>query len=564
MKAKFFLGCCAIAIAISMAAPGPDGGFCAGDPAAALREHLRFRIEAGGIPLALSVQNEPVHAAVVLPAFYERRIYQPAWTGAGGPLPRARFLVEAIRRADLEGLTPEDYHLEKIEALLAQLEQRPGSFENSTFPRLVDLDLLLTDAFLIYGSHLLSGRTNPELIDPQWVANRREADLARLLEETLDSNRIEEALAGLLPAYDGYRRLRDALAVYRRLAAAGGWPTIEAGEKLKKGDSGERVRLLRQRLAAEGFGDGAGGVDPFFFDDGLELRLKRYQLQGGLEPDGILGPQTLQALNVPVGQRIRQIIANMERWRWLPQELGERHVLVNIAGFYLDVVERQQRLLSMRVVAGRTYRKTPVFSDKITYLVVNPHWSVPDKIAREDLLPKQKKNPKYLTDQKIRVFRGWDGESRQIDPGSIDWTGVSAAGFPYRFKQDPGPSNALGRVKFMFPNKFDVYLHDTPAKELFARARRDFSSGCIRVEKPFELAAYLLRGHPGWPAEKVRSALSGSDFTTETVKLPEPVNVHILYWTAWAGESGGIHFTADVYDRDGALDAALRKPPPRK
>lgn len=523
---------------------------------------LRFRIELGGIPLKISVGKEPIYAAIVLPIFYERRVYQPAWTDSQGPLPQTETLLNAIRHADREGLRPGDYHLEKIEAILSELHQTPKLWEQPHPRQLVDLDLLLTDAFLIYGSHLLAGRINPEQIDPQWFANRREADLAQLLEDALSSNQIEEALAALLPAYAGYTRLWDTLAIYRKFAETGGWPTVPSGSKLRQGDRSERIPLLRQRLAAEGFLTNVGADDQTLFDNDVEQALKKFQMQNGLETDGILGTQTLQALNISADQRVRQIVVNMERWRWLPQNLGDRYILVNIASFNLDVLEQETPVLNMRVVAGKSYRKTPVFSDKITYLVINPYWGVPDTIAKKDILPKQKKDPNFLMNQKIRVFEGWGANTREIDPSIIDWNNVTAANLTYRFKQDPGPQNALGRIKFMFPNQFDVYLHDTPSKELFAKARRDFSSGCIRIEKPVELAEYLLRKHPDWPSEKIRSTLSGSDFTTQTVKLPEPVNIHILYWTVWVGKDDRIHFGPDIYDRDTALDAAMQEPPP--
>ena len=527
-----------------------------------LRNLLRYRIEAGGVPLNISVGKEPIHAAIMLPVFYEGRIYQPAWTDIHGVLPHTESLLKALGSAEREGLQPGDYHLAKIKSVLAELNQSGQNLKDAIQRQLVDLDLLLTDAFLIFGSHLIAGRTNPEQIDPQWVANRRGADLARLLEGALESKQIEQTLAEMLPAYDGYRRLRETLAIYRQIANAGGWPTIPPGSKFQQGDHGDQISLLKQRLAVEGFYTTTGGKDQGFFDDGLERALQQFQIQNGMEADGILGPQTLQALNIPADRRVRQIVVNMERWRWLPQNLGNRHILVNIAGFNLGVVEQEKQVLGMRVIAGKTYRKTPVFSDKMTYLVINPYWGVPDKIAKNDILSKQKKNPNYLVDQKIRVFKGWDESGGEIDPSTVDWATVAAANFPYRFKQDPGPQNALGRVKFMFPNKFDVYLHDTPSKELFTRARRDFSSGCIRVEKPVDLAEYLLKNNPDWPPEKIRSTIAGSDFTAQTIKLPEPMNIHILYWTAWVGNDNAVHFSPDVYDRDKALDIALQKPPP--
>jgi L,D-transpeptidase YcbB len=529
---------------------------------ASMRDLLRSRIEVGGVPLKISVGKEPIYAAIVLPTFYERRGYQPAWTDNRGPLSQTKALLNVIRHADREGLKPEDYHLGKINAILSEFYQTPKWRKQNNLRQLVDLDLLLTDAFLIYGSHLLAGRVNPERMDSQWFANRREADLAQLLEDALRSNQIEEVLAGLLPAYADYMLLRDTLAVYREFSETGVWPIVPAGSKLRQGDRNERIHLLRLRLSAEGFLKSAATDDKRLFDNNLEQALKRFQMQNGLEPDGILDAQTLQTINISADQRIRQIVVNMERWRWLPQDLGDRYILVNIAGFNLDVVEQETLVLNMRVVAGKPYRQTPVFSDKITHLVINPYWRVPATIAEQDILPKQKKDPSFLVNHKIRVFEGWESNAREINPSIIDWNTVTATNLAYRFIQDPGPQNELGRIKFMFPNQFDVYLHDTPSKGLFAKTRRDFSSGCIRIEKPVELATYLLTNHPDWPAEKIRSILSGSDFTAQTVVLSEPVNIHILYWTVWVGEDDHIHFGPDIYGRDTALDDAMNESPP--
>jgi murein L,D-transpeptidase YcbB/YkuD len=326
-----------------------------------IRDLLRFRIESGGAPLKITVGEEPIHAATVLPSFYEKRVYQPAWTGNQGSLSKADTLLNAIRRANREGLRPGDYHMEKIEAILTELRQLHRLDRKPNLHQVVDLDLLLTDAFFIYGSHLLSGRTNPENIHPQWFANRRESDLAQLLEDSLSSGQIEETLAALLPTYSDYNHLRDTLAIYRKFAEAGGWPTVSSGKKLQLGDRSERVIRLRQRLAAEGFLTNTGADDQTLFDSDLDQALKKFQVQNSLETDGILGTDTLQALNISADQRVRQIVVNMERWRWLPQMLGDRYVLVNIAGFQLNVVEHETPVLDMRVVAGKTYRKTPGF-----------------------------------------------------------------------------------------------------------------------------------------------------------------------------------------------------------
>jgi murein L,D-transpeptidase YcbB/YkuD len=523
-------------------------------------ELLRTRIEVAGVPPKITVGEELIHASMTLLLFYERRMYRPAWTGDDGPLPQVYALLKAISEAGREGLKPADYHLVKIECTLKKVRQNPGGKNLLDPRRLVDLDLLLTDAFLIYGSHLLAGRINPETIDPEWHANLREADLASVLQTALDSNQIEEALKNLLPPQLGYNRLKQALARYRDIAAKGGWSTVPPGPKMKKGDTGERVVVLCNRLIATCDLDQKPYNNKNIFDDDLEEEVRRFQRRHGLDADGIVGPLTLAELNVPVEQRVRQIELNLERWRWLPQDLGKRFILVNIANFELDVVEDGQLVMTMRAVVGRHYRRTPVFSGKMTYLVLSPYWHTPPGIAVKDKLPLIRKNPDYLVEQNIKVFQGWGAETKEIDPKTVDWSKVTAKNFNYRLRQEPGPLNALGGVKFMFPNKFDVYLHDTPSRELFAKTVRTFSSGCIRIEKAIELAEYVLRGDPKWTRETILAAIGKR--VEQNVRLPEPIPVHLLYWTAWTDEDGSIEFRNDIYGRDKTLDEALREKPP--
>ena len=252
---------------------------------------------------------------------------------------------------------------------------------------------------------------------------------------------------------------------------------------------------------------------------------------------------------------MRQIELNMERWRWLPQTLGERYILVNIANFALDVVERGRSVLAMRVVVGKPARRTPFFSAEMTYLVLNPHWYVPPTIAIQDKLPLIRRDPGYVSRQNFKLFRHGEGGVTRVDPRSVDWSSVSARNFPYQLRQDPGPRNALGRVKFMLPNPYHVYLHDTPARELFAKTERAFSSGCIRLESPMELAEYLLKDDPQWPRQKI--VASSQRGTEQVIQLPTSIPVHLLYWSAWTNEHGVVHFRKDIYDRDKVLDKAL-------
>ncbi|MCA9770794.1 MAG: L,D-transpeptidase family protein, partial [Myxococcales bacterium] len=275
-----------------------------------------------------------------------------------------------------------------------------------------------------------------------------------------------------------------------------------------------------------------------------------------LEADGVAGRETLAALNVPAAERVRGLLVNLERWRWLPQELGERHVMVNIAGFHLDLVDGGRSVLDMKVIVGRSYRRTPVFSDRIRYLVFNPQWEVPRKLALQDVLPRVREDTAYLEHKGFRVLEGWGADERVVDPATVDWASLGPDHWPYRFRQKPGPTNSLGVVKFMFPNKFDVYLHDTPAKDLFASSKRSFSSGCIRVERALDLAEALLKDDPGWTRERIDATVGAE--RERTVALRAPVPVHLQYWTAWADEDGSIEFREDLYRRDARVAKALR------
>jgi murein L,D-transpeptidase YcbB/YkuD len=298
-------------------------------------------------------------------------------------------------------------------------------------------------------------------------------------------------------------------------------------------------------------------ADLDLFDETVEDGVRRFQERHGLEVDGVVGRRTFAAFNEPLESRIRRIELNLERWRWLPQELGQRHILVNIAGFDLVVYEDQHQVDSMKVVVGRTYRRTPVFSDLVTYLVFNPSWQVPPTLASQDILPKIRKDPAYLTLEKFEVLRGWGADTEIVDPSTVDWHSISIKESRLRFRQRPGPNNALGQVKFMFPNKFNVYLHGTPTRELFEKAERTYSSDCIRLESPIALAEYLLEESPDWSIDRILETISKG--VEQTVRLPQKVSIHILCWTAWADEDGTIHFRNDIYGRDKLLDQALRK-----
>ena len=522
---------------------------------------LKQRVDLARSCPIITLDGEMCHASEVLPRFYRQREYLPAWNSGTGPLPQAETLIRALREAGAEGLNPYDYHLARIQALLEKVGAPHGAESQSHAQSLADLDFLFTDAFLIYGSHLLRGRVDPESVEAQWYVERRERDLREVLEQALYENRIREALHLLAPTHAAYLRMRSALERYRKMAASGGWPIVPGGPLLEKGDRSERVTLLRLRLAAEGDLPKTETADRQAFDAELDQAVRRFQQRHGLKVDGVVGPKTLAALNVSAGERVRQLLVNLERWRWLPQELGPRYILVDIANFRLKVMEEGRSVFETRVVVGKPFWSTPVFNGTMTYLVLNPYWNIPTSIALGETLPKSQKDPEYLSKERIQLVQGWGPDERIIDPKESAWSSEEIRRGVYRLRQRPGPDNSLGLVKFMFPNKFNVYLHDTPAKALFDEPSRGYSHGCIRVERPIELAEYMLHDDPRWtPTDILRVLETGVE---KTVSLPKPIPVYVLYWTAWAEEDGTVQFRDDIYGRDQKLLAALLSEPPR-
>lgn len=523
-------------------------------------ERLRHRITTSSGAGQVACRGKQLCASEVIPQFYRRRSFRPAWSTEGVLRSQANLLIKAIHGAHREGLHPQDYHLADIQKLITGIRNGTARRKEIRLEELADLDLLLTDAFLLYAFHLSAGRVNPETIQAEWFIKIREVDLVDVLQTALNQDQIVEALENLRPKHAGYEGLKRALQDYQAIMEMGGWPMVPVGAHMQKGDQGIRVAALRSRLVVSGDLNASEEGHHELFDEGLDGAVRRFQNRHGLKVDGIVGPATLAALNVPVEQRIRQIRLNLERWRWLPRDFGRRYLLVNIADFELDVIEDGRVKTTMRVIAGTTARRTPVFTGRMAYMELNPYWHIPPSIAKEDILPRLRKDPKYLVRENIRVFRGWAQEAPEVDPESVDWSQVTPERFPFKLRQEPGPSNALGRIKFIFPNKFDVYLHDTPGRELFNHNSRSFSSGCIRIENPIDLADYLLQGQPEWNREKIAAAINSKK--TQIVWIPEPIAVNILYWTAWVDEYGTVHLRDDVYGRDTPLDEALNKGPP--
>lgn len=518
-----------------------------------LREMLRHRIEAQPLESGyIEVMGESTISQITLPDFYRETGFEPIWAGDDTEI--AYGLKSVILDSFNHGLNPDNYHLEKIRCFLPENENQQH-IHRLTIRERIDLELLLTDAFLLLATHHLSGQLNPETIDPTWHITRDEVDLKSLLFKIRDGQRVQYVINDILPQNKEYHQLVRALARYREISLQGGWPEVSGGTTLRHGDRDNRIPQIRKRLALAGDYSGTE-LESDRYDDELRDAVIQFQNRHGLDADAAIGPRTIAALNTPVETRLIQTLVNLERWRWLRYELGSRHIRVNIANFLVEVFENDEVILQYRAIVGRNYRQTPVFSARMTYLVLSPFWHIPPGIAANDILPGLRANPNYTRERNMKIFDGWGANAKEIDPSNVNWQEITRSNLRYRFRQDPGPANALGDVKFMFPNKYHVYLHDTPARELFTRTVRDFSSGCIRVQNPLQLAEYLLQRNRGWDLAAIKRAVEQR--TERTVTLAEPIWVHILYWTAWIDENGLTNFRDDIYQRDSRIIYAMQ------
>ncbi len=508
-----------------------------------------IRTEVEQIRYAREYTIGPIHVTGrdLVARFYEDRGFKPAWERAD----QVDGLIRTISQMEAHGLATDDYFLAELRAYREKIEtaDQAGARLQAEF------DLILTGSLIRLCYTLIFGKVDPVSQHAAWNFNRDLGDLepVAFLQQAIDSDDIALFIGRLIPVYRIYGGLKEALAAYRQLAAQGGWPRIPDGATLKKGMQGERTAALRRRLAASG--DLAPDRDDTDrFDGDLEAAVKRFQQQHYLEADGVVGRGTLTALNVSLADRIDQIRVNLERLRWVLHDVPPRFILVDIAGFHVYVYEGTEAVWSSKVQVGQPYRQTPSFRADMKYIVFNPTWTIPPGILAKDVLPAVRKDPGYLARRNIRVL---DRSGRPVDAGPIDWAGVSARRFPYILRQAPGPSNALGQVKFIFPNSHFVFLHDTPSKDLFHRTDRAFSSGCIRVARPFELATLLLKDAPGWDRARIDALVASG--RTETVFLSRPLPVLMVYLTAEYRE-GRIFFKRDIYKRDGPLLKALDRP----
>jgi len=503
-----------------------------GVPIAALRAAVQKRLDAKR-PDAISEESW-AHTQ----RLYKRLGQTPLWLVDDGlAKDRAAAIVNTALHASDDGLRIDDYPIADLANALTTLRRNP----KPTAEQYADADVLLTATYAALGEDYLTGQVDPKSVSQSWHIDPHDENVDSALVRTLTKLPLDSSIAAMRPQDPEYAELQKELVRYRDIVTKGGFPAVPGGKALKRGDrdSAPRLAALRARLAAEGITVPADSGTAGVFDAGLAAGVAQFQARHGIVVDSALGSETLNALNVPAAYRLGQIAANLERDRWMPRSLGQRYIIVNVPAFQLTAYDGGRKALEMKVIVGQEYedKATPVFADSMETVVFRPYWNITPDIQAKETQPKIDANPGYMAQNNLEYYK--DG-------------GVT------RIRQKPGPENSLGLVKFLFPNDFNIYLHDTPQKELFDKDVRAFSHGCIRVEKPVELASWVL----GWDQSKVQEYEQGKD--NNAVRVPRKLPVYIEYATAYV-KDGQLYFGNDLYHRDDELvkavaDGALPSP----
>ena len=503
-----------------------------------LQDNIRIRLEQDQPDIPLNVQNKELFAKSEIHLFYNDRLFLPAWIDNGVLTELAYELRFEIIQSKFDGLNPTDYHLDLLNSYFNLFENNKKQGKPNELDDLASVDFLLSDAFFHLASHLEIGKVDPSKLAGDWeiTAKTAKVNYNELLEMALYKKGRE-----VIRAMDEIRK-KDTL----------NWKAVKISKTIKVGERDGGVPNLRERLAFWKY------LTPYSFEDEKEYdstmfsAVKEFQLRNGLEPDGALGKNTVNALNQSPVDLIDKASVNMERLRWLPDTLrGAEMIVVNIANYQLDYLSNRDTLLSARVIVGKKYHESPIFSSAMSYIVFSPYWNLPTSIVRNEVMPAVRKNPNYLAQKNMEVvtFSG-----QHVDPSTVNWSGKS---IPYMVRQKPGENNSLGLVKFMFPNEHSVYIHDTPARSLFTREDRALSHGCIRIQNPAAFAEILLKNDKSWTPEKINAAMHQSH--EQIVKLDRKIPVVLLYLTFWADSKGLGHYRQDIYDRDAEVLVALRK-----
>lgn len=529
------LGVAATGLVLILAASAAAQGDVA---ALALRERIKQAVQASTDSAA------PLHAAIE--KHYQDRSYEPMWHRDGKRTDKATVLLAALRGLTADGLEPEDYDVSAVEKLLdgsSALDHARGEF-------------LLTRALILAAADLSTGRVNATAIDKDMSPEQRRPDYTALLRDGAAHVDPQAFFNTLMPQGVQYPALKKALVEWREKARTVRYTTVPAVSGLiKPGATDERIAIIRKRLAeTEPDVPEPGPQGANFYDDRLVAAVKRYQEQHNLSVDGVIGGKTVSSLNIPIEERVQQIIVNMDRRRWQLEIPGERFVMINAADYSMYFHDEGKIAFRSKVIVGTPKDQTPEISSTLVTFQTNPYWTVPSSIAGEEYLPMLRRDPYALQRSNMRIFADWSTDA-ELDPGSVDWASINPKAFPYRIRQEPGAGNALGYIFFGFRNKYGIYMHDTASRFLFGEGSRNFSHGCIRLQNPFDFVEAAFKSS----AMKARVSTAANAGTQASFGFSQPIGIHVTYQTVFADDAGKVQFRDDVYGRDRKVFAAMKR-----
>mgnify|MGYP005748449683 CR=1 FL=1 len=518
-------------------------------------DQLRAKLDYEGPGKGIVVAGKELKSGALILNLYADRNFLEIWSEKGILLELAYEMRHEIRQSKYDGLNPEDYNLALIEAYFQTFESNKDSRINNQPGDLASLDLLLTNAFFHLSEHLHQGKIDPSQLKGQWGIPKKPQylDYSRIFKTAIAEKDIRRNLEKFYPKFTIYKKSREVLRALdeRTKGQLPEWKRVKLDKSIKVGDTQPSIPALREILTFWGYLMDSLAQDSKVYDSTMFRSVQAFQKKNGLESDGILGKNTVAALNFSPADLMDKAAVNLERLRWLPDTIQKLDlIIVNIANFQLDYISKLDTLFSSKVIVGKEYTASPIFTAPMSYIVFSPYWNIPNSITRKEIIPAVRKNSDYLNQKNMEVTT-YSGKI--VDPSTINW---SAKSFPYLIRQKPGGSNSLGLVKFMFPNDHSVYIHDTPSRSLFDREERAMSHGCIRLQNPAKFAELLLSHDPAWTPEKIDLAMNRS--SELIVNLPEKIPVVILYLTFWADSKGDPHFRQDIYNRDEEVLALLK------
>ncbi|HKU94445.1 MAG TPA: L,D-transpeptidase family protein [Vineibacter sp.] len=504
----------------------------------ALKDRIRAAIQTA------TDGSEPMLAA--LGKVYAEREHALLWVDDGKPTRRGRALLEALKSIQEEGLEPEDYDVSLIEKLLGS--ETPADQARA--------DFLMSRALILAGADMSSGRVNANAIDRDMSPVQRKPDYGALAREGLTASDPRGFIQSQAPAGAQYPALKKALAEWRERVKTETYTKVPRGDLLRPGKCDERVPFIRKRLAETEADVPKAAGDPTCYDDGLVAAVKRFQEAHNLSVDGVVGPRLTASLNIPIEEKVQQIIVNLERRRWAPESPSSRYLKINAADYAAVFVDDGRIAFRTKVIVGTAKDQTPELSSTMLSFQTNPYWTVPTSIAGEEYLPLLRKDPYALQKSNMKIFADWSSDT-ELDPGTVDWASVNPKAFPYRIRQEPGASNALGYIFFPFSNKYGIYVHDTSSRFLFTEGSRNFSHGCIRLQNPFDFIEAAVKGANGVSRARVEALANSGQ--RANFSFPAPITIQVTYQTVFADDNGRIQFRDDIYGRDRKVFAAMRK-----